>query len=214
MVDSEKGCPTQAVALVAVHAHPRSMIVSRARQILPRSWRGWAIVVAAIVVLALLAVGFDTKWSSTTLTVIGIVAVLPTGLAVLAQVPSRAIRSREALTEKMVSASEPTAAAQIRPTVAGNEAAAWEWDTALNPVVAALASALPDARTVLTIAAESGIPLAEIDPDGALYDRWHVVVRQASRRGERTIDLALNLALARAPDPALRRTIDEYWHQR
>jgi len=190
------------------------MIVSWVRQILPRSWRGWAIVVAAIVVLALLAAGFDTKWSSTTLTVIGIVVVLPTGLAVLAEVPSRAIRSREAATRKMVSASEPTPAAQIRPADAGNEAGLGEWDTALNPVVAALASALPDARTVLTIATESGIPLAEIDPDGALYDRWHVVVRQARRRGERTIDLALNLALTRSPDPALRQTIEEYWQQR
>lgn len=87
------------------------------------------------------------------------------------------------------------------------------WDPALDTVVAALASAFADPRTIRTLIAQSRISRAEVDPDGTVYDRWFVVVERANAEGEATVDRLLRLALNRSPDHALHQAIRTYWQR-
>jgi hypothetical protein len=84
------------------------------------------------------------------------------------------------------------------------------WDIRLNPVVAALAQAIPDRRAISTITVQGGLDPATLDPEGAPDTRWQVVMQQAWDRGDSVVDEILTLALARSPSNRLRSAVDAY----
>lgn len=88
------------------------------------------------------------------------------------------------------------------------------WDTALNAVVAALASAIADTRKIRTLVVQGGLDPAEMDLEGTPHDRWQAAIEQAYERDEKTVDNLLHLALRRSKNMALHQTVDSYWQQR
>jgi hypothetical protein len=96
----------------------------------------------------------------------------------------------------------------------GNEAEDMGWDTSLNVVVGALASAIADPRKIRTLVAQAGLDSAEIDPDGTPYDRWQSVIEEANEKGETAVDNLLHLALNRSKRADLHKTVSSYWRQR
>jgi len=200
---------------VGRNAHSESVIISWIGQRLPRSWRGWLFLVAGVLAIGLVVAGFATRWSAAILGIIAIVVAVPPSIAAIAGAPARRPDTGSGAVSEQANQTPNNVSPALTDTWSfESEAPIGRWDPALNPVVTALATAIPNVRAIRTLARQSDLSLAELDPSGDLYDRWHDVVEQANMRGQEHVDTLLRLALARSPDPELHQGAALYWEQR
>jgi hypothetical protein len=103
---------------------------------------------------------------------------------------------------------QPSTQLKDQPTTAGADDMGW--DIELNPVVAALANAIPDHRAIRTITVQAGLNPATIDPEGAPDVRWQVVMEHAWEKGDAVVDRILALALVRSSNRLLYDAVAAY----